>query len=123
MMRALRLPLVRLLLASALLALSACGRGVGGGGGTDPASSFAIGGTILGLSGTVVLQDNGGDDLTISANGGFTFATLVATGSPYSVTVLTQPARQTCTVANGAGTMAGTNITNVTVSCAITQPS
>ncbi len=87
------------------------------------ANTATVGGTVSGLIGTVVLQDNGGDSLTISANGGFTFATLVATGSPYSVTVLTQPTRQTCTVANGAGTMAGTNITNVTVSCAITQPS
>src|SRR5207245_7191296 len=82
-----------------------------------------VGLTVRGVIGTVVLQDNGGDNRPISASGGFTFATPVATGSPYSVTVLTQPARQSCTVASGAGTMTGTNITNVTVSCAITQPS
>src|SRR6266571_1475302 len=87
------------------------------------ANTSTVGGTVSGLIGTVVLQYNGGDNLTISASGGFTFATPVATGSPYSVTVLTQPARQSCTVANGAGAMTGTNITNVTVSCAITQPS
>ena len=31
-------------------------------------------GPCRGLSGTVVLQDNGGDDLSVSANGPFTFA-------------------------------------------------
>src|SRR3989475_7183632 len=110
---------ISFLVASALLALSACsGRGDGGGGtGPGPASSFAIGGTTSGLSGTVVLQNNGGDNLTISVNGGFTFAAALTNSSPYAVTVLAQPAGQTCTVANGAGTVAGANITNVTVTC------
>src|SRR6266702_1834453 len=112
---------ISFLMASALLALSACsGRGDGGGGtGPAPASSFAIGGTTSGLSGTVVLQNNGGDNLTISVNGGFTFAAALTNSSPYAVTVLAQPAGQTCTVANGAGTLAGANITNVTVTCAV----
>src|SRR6266581_1400769 len=111
---------ISFLMASALLALSACsGRGDGGGGtGPAPASSFAIGGTTSGLSGTVVLQNNGGNDLTVSANGSFTFPAPVAQGSPYAVTVLTQPAGQSCSVANGTGTVAGANITNVAVTCA-----
>src|SRR5438309_811408 len=108
---------ISFLVASALRALSACnGRGDGG---TGPASSFAIGGTSSGLSGTVVLQNNGGDNLTISVNGGFTFAAALNNSSPYAVTVLAQPAGQTCTVANGAGTVAGANISNVTVTCAV----
>src|SRR6266705_3458160 len=95
---------ISFLVASALLALSACsGRGDGGGGtGPGPASSFAIGGTTSGLSGTVVLQNNGGDNLSISVNGGFTFAAALTNSSPYAVTVLAQPAGQTCTVVNGA---------------------
>src|SRR6266571_5190852 len=111
---------ISFLMASALLALSACsGRGDGGGGtGPAPASSFAIGGTTSGLSGTVVLQNNGGDNLTISVNGGFTFAAALTNSSPYAVTVLAQPAGQICTVANGIGTVAGANITNVAVTCA-----
>src|SRR2546425_6755184 len=110
---------ISFLVASALLALSACsGRGDGGGGtGPGPASSFAIGGTTSGLSGTVVLQNNGGDNLSISVNGGFTFAAALTNSSPYAVTVLAQPAGQTCTVANGVGTLAGANITNVTLTC------
>src|SRR5207253_6507664 len=67
---------------------------------------------------TVVLQDNGGDNLSVAANGSFTFATKLASGSAYSVTVLTQPSGQTCAVTAGTGTIASANVTSVTVTCA-----
>ena len=54
-------------------------------------STYSVGGTLSGLSGTVVLQDNGGDNLTLTANGSFTFATQLASGAAYAVTVLTNP--------------------------------
>src|SRR5690348_1952202 len=79
--------------------------------------TFTVGGTVSGLSGTVVLQDNGADDLTVTANGPFTFATALAPGAAYAVTVKTNPAGQTCTVSNGSGTMGSANVTNVTVTC------
>ena len=87
-----------------------------------PISSFRIGGTLAGLPAyaTVVLQDNGGDNLSLGANGAFSFATKVANGSPYYVTVLTQPAGQFCAVSNGTGTVGGVDVTNVQVSCAPT---
>ena len=72
---------------------------------------------MSGLSGTVVLQDNGGDNLTLTANGTFTFATALAGGAAYAVTVKTNPASQTCTVSNGTGTIGSANITNVAVTC------
>ena len=76
-----------------------------------------INGMITGLNGTVVLQNNGGDNLTLSANGPFTFATSVETGNPYNVSVFTQPTGQTCLVIeNGQGTAYG-NVTNVQVAC------
>ena len=81
-------------------------------------SKFSIGGTVTGLTGTgLVLQDNGGDNLTLAAGATtFTFATLVP--GAYSVTVLTQPSNpvQTCVVTNGAGAAAA-NVTNVAVTC------
>jgi hypothetical protein len=81
-------------------------------------SKFSIGGTITGLTGTgLVLQDNGGDNLTPAAAAtSFTFATLVP--GAYNVTVLTQPTNpvQTCVVGNGNGTAAA-NISNITVTC------
>jgi len=81
------------------------------------ATSFSVGGSIIGLSGTVVLQLNGGNNLTISSSGSFTFASTLSNGTAYSVTVYTQPSGQTCSVANGSGTISGSKITNVTVTC------
>ena len=79
---------------------------------------YSVGGTVSGLVGSMELQDNNGDNLIVAANGVFTFATQVANGSPYSVTVLTQPAGQSCSVASGTGTIALANVTNVAVTCA-----
>jgi hypothetical protein len=88
------------------------------GGSATTASTFTVGGTASGLSGSVVLQDNGGDNLSVSANGPFTFPTALASGSAYSVTVKTNPSGQTCTVTSGSGTIGAANVTNVAVSCA-----
>ena len=65
-----------------------------------------------------MLQDNGGDNLSVSANGSFTFATALASGAAYNVTVKTNPSGQICSVSNGSGTIASANVTNVAVSCA-----
>ena len=80
-------------------------------------TTYPIGGTVSGLSGTVVLQDNGGDDLSVSASGAFTFGTGLTAGSAYNVTVKTNPAGQTCSVANGSGTIGSSGVTNVAVTC------
>jgi len=79
--------------------------------------TFTIHGTVSGLSGTVVLQNNSADNLTIGADGVFDFSMPVNYGAPYNVTVMTQPAVQTCTVSNGASIVTGP-VTNVVVSCA-----
>jgi 6-phosphogluconolactonase len=81
------------------------------------APTFTVGGTASGLSGTVVLQDNGGDDLPVSASGAFTFATPLAQGAAYAVTVKDQPQNQTCLVENGAGTMGSADVSDVVVTC------
>ena len=90
----------------------------GGTGTPPPPSTYSIGGSVAGLSGTVVLQDNGGDDLSVAGNGPFTFATPVASGGAYNVTVKSNPSGQTCTVSGGAGTVASANVTSVAVTCA-----
>jgi len=80
--------------------------------------AYTVGGTVAGLTGTgLVLQNNGGNDRAISANGAFTFSAELANGAAYSVTVRTQPSGQSCTVTNGAGTVS-VNVTNVAVNCA-----
>jgi len=83
-------------------------------------STFTIGGTVTGLLGAgLVLQDNAGDDLAISADGIFTFHTPIASGSTFAVTVRTQPAMpsQTCTVAGGTGLVGAGNVTSVAINC------
>lgn len=94
------------------LALAACGGG-----------SASLGGTLSGLptGTTVTLQNNGGSDLTVSANGSFWFSGTLSAGSTYSVTVLTQPTGATCSVANGSGTIDsnGSDVSNVAVTCVV----
>jgi hypothetical protein len=81
-------------------------------------TTYTIGGSVLGFTGTgLVLQDNGGNDLAVTASAtSFTFAAPVATGGVYSVTVLTQPAGANCIVTNGDG-KAMANVTSVSVTC------
>jgi hypothetical protein len=80
---------------------------------------FVVGGQVAGLDGTVVLQDNGGGNLPVNANGTFAFAAPVASGAPYAVTVFTQPSSpsQTCTVTSGSGAVTNANVTSVRIAC------
>ena len=85
-----------------------------------PPATYTIGGTVSGLAGSgLVLQQSGGDNLSVAADGSFTFATPIDDGATYSVTVSAQPGNpaQTCTVANGSGSVAGANVDNVAVTC------
>jgi hypothetical protein len=81
-------------------------------------TTYTIGGTVSGLSGTLVLQNNGRNNLTRTANGSFAFSTALTNGAAYSVTVSSQPLGQTCTVTNGSGTINAANVTGVQVACA-----
>ena len=93
------------------------GNWAGGDGTSSIGGTYSIGGTVSGLTGTAVLENNGGDSLSLSANGTYTFDSLVDQGAPYDVTVQTDPSGQTCTVANGSGNVASANVTNVSVTC------
>jgi hypothetical protein len=87
-------------------------------------SQFLVGGTVSGLAGSgLVLSMAGQADLAVQAGAtSFAFGTPMASGSPYAMTVKTQPTSpsQTCTVANGTGMMGGANVTSITVTCAYT---
>ncbi|MEO8009136.1 MAG: beta-propeller fold lactonase family protein [Betaproteobacteria bacterium] len=109
-----------------LAMVGACGGSGDGGGGpavpnaNDPTATFTVGGAVAGLTGTgLVLKSNGGDTLAISVNGAFTFATALANGASFNVTVQIQPSSrsQTCIVTGGAGLVAGANVTSVNVAC------
>jgi len=84
---------------------------------------FTVGGMVEGLpqGESVVLQNNGGDNLTVSQSGqqalSFTFDTALVDGASYSVTILTQPNFGECMVLSGSGTISGQDVGNVEVSC------
>ncbi len=94
--------------------------------GTSPGYSYTVSGTVDGMvGGGMVLQNNGGDDRIISANGQFSFITPLTDGSTYSIRVKpnfqpTNPS-QTCSVSNGSGTINGAPVSNVVVNC-VTGP-
>lgn len=78
--------------------LAACG-GKGNG-------SLNLGVQVIGLDrGGLVLQNNGGDDLTISTAGtaNYFFKTLMAPDSQFNVTIKTTPANVTCKTGNNTG--------------------
>ncbi|HBR60501.1 MAG TPA: hypothetical protein DEA86_08695, partial [Deltaproteobacteria bacterium] len=91
---------------------------------TDSSSSssptYSIGGTVTGLSGVLVIQNNSADYTVIEQTGAddisFTFQDRVSSGSTYSVSVKLQPNTQTCTVSDASGTTSQ-NISNITITC------
>ena len=110
---AVSLRLIRGTVAACAILLAECG-------GSSGPVTYTVRASVSGLSGSgLILQLNGGDDLTVTANGNSTFATPVTPGMSYQVTVKTQPSspRQVCTVGNGSGTINAGNAT-VTISCA-----
>jgi 6-phosphogluconolactonase (cycloisomerase 2 family) len=91
-----------------------------GGGNSTP--QYTLGGSVSGLIGSgLVLQNNGGNDLPIAANGSFMFSTAVTSGSAYAVTIKTQPTNpsQTCVLSAASGTINGANVWNVVATCTI----
>ena len=100
--------------------IAGCGGG-GGGGSKPPPEMHSLGGAVTGLRGTglVARQQRRRECNVPQGAGTFTFATGVASGTPFNVAVATQPAgpSQTCVVAHGSGTVTGTDVTNVAVTC------
>ncbi len=84
----------------------------------DQLRTFTVGGTVISLGGAgLVLQNNGGDDLPISASGTFRFNTTLGRNSTYNVTVSVNPIGQTCTPSYGTGTIINNDIIDVIITC------
>lgn len=83
---------------------------------SEPILAGPISGTVIGLSNgnELVVQNNDTNTTVVSVNGNFSFATPVSVQESYSVTVLTQPTSQICTVLNGNGTGA---MVNLSITC------
>ena|SRR5258708_2983352 len=102
--------------AAIALTLSSCG---GGSDCLDEGTCYTVGGSLSGLlaNSSVTLQDNGSDNLTLSNNGGFSFNNTVDSSRNFSVTVLTQPVGQSCTIYHQDGSGYGPADANVNVVC------
>jgi len=94
--------------------LTACG------GGNDAPAHYALGGSVSGLAGgTLMLQVNDGETVSVSADGTFQFPTELPGGTAYVVSVQTQPNNpaQTCSVNRGSGTL-NAAVNDIAVRCA-----
>lgn len=82
-------------------------------------NQYTLGGAITGLTTTGLVLVNGSSDAVspVPNASTFVFPTTVGDGSPYGVTVRSQPAGQTCSVANGVGRMGSANVSNLQVTC------
>lgn len=88
-----------------------------------PAASYQVKGKAVLLKGSVSLKNNGGDEMTVTSTSrnstkSFAFATALAPGSAYEVSISRQPDGRNCKVMNGKGTIhANANINNVVIYC------
>ncbi|GJJ02725.1 hypothetical protein RugamoR64_32630 [Duganella rhizosphaerae] len=89
-------------------ALSACGG----------KAQFAVQGTITGLNNPGLVLANGADQLPVAAaSTSFVMPKQIPYGTDYNVTVLANPAHQTCQAVNGSGSAGHTVAIAVNISC------
>lgn len=98
----------------------ACALGLAGCGGSS--GQLLLGGTVYGVTkDTLVLQNNGAHDMTITASGTYYFNDLIGIDEQYNVTVKSVPSNvDHCDVANPSGRSAF-NVVNVDVTCYLKQ--
>lgn len=76
-------------------------------------------GLIVGSS--LTLSNSNGDNLSVSADGNFTFPVKLVSGGSVAVTVTTPLVAQNCSVEAGSSSNISANITNVAVTCTAAQ--
>lgn len=84
---------------------------------TVVASTYTVSAAVTGLTGgTLVLQVNTVTSVNVTASGIVTLASGFAAGTNYAVSIVTQPAGETCTLGSAAAGTVNANVT-VNVSC------
>ncbi len=78
---------------------------------------FTLGGIVQGLSGSGLILSNGTDRVSIDTDGSFVFPMGLADGESYNVTIESSPASQVCRVYNGSGSITGSSVSSIVVSC------
>jgi hypothetical protein len=88
----------------------------------SPASTYAVTGPVTGLTTVgLILQDNGGDSLSVPADPNpatYVFEAQLPIAVTHTVTVLQQPTGQTCSVTNPTGGQSS----SATINCAAGNP-
>lgn len=112
-------------LALACALIAACGGGGDGNAGAAKSmasTTYTVGGTVSGLSGSGLVLKDQSNTLAIAGNGAFTLPSTFASGASYEITVATQPLTpaQLCTVSNGSGVIGTANIDSIAVQCVTT---
>lgn len=82
--------------------------------------TFGIGGTLSGYAGghgPVQVALNGGEPVSLTADGAFHFATRLASGTSYNAALVSVPETLVCSLTNGSGLVASTDVTSITVAC------
>jgi hypothetical protein len=80
--------------------------------------THALNVTVNGLNGAGLVLNNGADRQNVAAGVTKVTMTPVSEGGLYGVTIYQQPSGQTCSVANGSGIVAETDVNTVVVNCA-----
>ncbi len=87
--------------------------------GPKDSSIYSVGGVVSGLdSNTSITLTNAGEVITVSSDQNFSFPTKLKTATNYSVEMtVNSTSGLICSIANNAGTVQTTDITNVSVTC------
>lgn len=106
------------LLAVSGIILSGCLDGSGDSSSTTDTTSqtgFTVSGTISGVTRPLSINLNG-ETIQITTDGSFAFSTALSDAATYSVAASSNT-HQTCEVSNGSGTVSGSDISDVAISC------
>ena len=97
---------------------SAIAIGLSGCGGSTTISAISLSGYVNGLTADGLVLINAGSTVAPTiAVPNFTFPWRVNVNAAYSISVLTQPPGQTCTIAKGSGVASSSDITEIVVTC------
>lgn len=108
--------------------------GCGGGGGStaggqqggsvgtgSPAATYGVSGNVSGATGSLTLQLNSANDLSVAGPGSFNFSSQLQSGVAFTVGVLSPPPGQVCTITNGSGVISSASASDISINC-VTRP-
>ena len=80
-------------------------------------STYILSGRVTGLIGTLIIENNLSESLTILTNGDFSFSSRYNPNSSYSISITSKPNSQSCTLSNSSGTFQNMNISSLFIDC------